>query len=260
MSYVQMSALTWPDAEALAQQDAIGLIPTGAIEQHGPALPLATDCLIAEELARRIADKLDDPVVVAPSLPGGLSTHHIAFPGTVTLPEEVFGGVLDAYVEAFERMGIRRIAIISGHGGNLNFLGRYEAAHAENGTDRLLIAHHDFNGYIEAMFTGARSEGFEPPPTDVHAGGVETSQGLALFPALVREDFKDVGGYTADEDGWMQRMFEDGMKAVSPTGVLGDPSQATAAAGEAIFAHIADYLTDWIAAELSSSIGAHSKS
>jgi creatinine amidohydrolase len=259
MSYVQMSALTWPDAEALATQDAIGLIPTGAIEQHGPALPLATDCLIAEELARRIADQLDDPVVVAPSLPGGLSTHHIAFPGTVTLPEHVFEGVIDAYVEAFERMGIRRVAIISGHGGNLNFLGRYEAKHAEKDTDTRLIAHHDLHGYIEAMFTGARTEGFDPPPTDVHAGGVETSQGLALFPDLVRE-FQDVEGYTADEDGWMQRMFEDGMKAVSPTGVLGDPSQATAAAGEAIFAHIAAYLTGWIAAELSSSIGAHSKS
>jgi creatinine amidohydrolase/Fe(II)-dependent formamide hydrolase-like protein len=50
------------------------------------------------------------------------------------------------------------------------------------------------------------------------------------------------------------------MKAVSATGVLGDPSGATAAAGEAIFAHIAGYLADWIAAGLSSSIGAHSKS
>jgi hypothetical protein len=106
MSYVQMSGLTWPDAEALAQQDVIGLIPTGAIEQHGPALPLATDCLIAEELARRIADRIDEPVVVAPSLPGGLSTHHIAFPGTVTLPEPIFEGVIDAYVEAFERQDI----------------------------------------------------------------------------------------------------------------------------------------------------------
>jgi creatinine amidohydrolase len=259
MSYVQMSALTWPDAEALATQDAIGLIPTGAIEQHGPALPLATDCLIAEELARRIADRIDEPVVVAPSLPGGLSTHHIAFPGTVTLPEPIFEGVIDAYVEAFARMGIRRVAIISGHGGNLNFLGRYEAKHAEKGTDTRLIAHHDLQGYIDAMFTGARTEGFDPPPTDVHAGGVETSQGLALFPELVRE-FKDVDGYTANEDGWMQKMFEDGMKAVSPTGVLGDPSQAPAAAGEAIFTHHADDLARWITAEVSSSIGAHSKS
>jgi creatinine amidohydrolase len=177
----------------------------------------------------------------------------------VTLPEDVFGGVLDAYVAAFERMGIRRVAIISGHGGNLGFLGRYEAAHAETGSSTRLIAHHDLQGYIDAMFAGARTEGFDPPPTDVHAGGVETSQGLALFPELVR-DFASVDGYTANEDGWLEAMFASGIDAVSPTGVLGDPSQASAAAGEAIFAHIADYLTGWIDAELSSSIGAHSKS
>ena len=141
-----------------------------------------------------------------------------------------------------------------------NFLGRYEAAHAERDAETRLIAHHDLQGYIDAMFTGARTEGFDPPPTDVHAGGVETSQGLALFPELVRDDFASVEGYTANEDGWMERMFTGGMEAVSPTGVLGDPSQATAAAGEAIFAGIADYLTGWIEAELSSSIGAHSKS
>jgi creatinine amidohydrolase len=259
MTYVQMTGLAWPDAGALASQDALGLIPTGAVEQHGPQLPLGTDCFIAEELARRIGDLLEDPVVVAPVLPGGLSTHHLAFPGTVTLPEEVFSGVLDAYVAAFERMGIRRIAIISGHGGNLGFLGRYEAAHGERGSDTRLVGHHDLQGYVDAMFAGAREAGFDPPATDMHAGGVETSQGLALFPSLVRP-FADVEGYTAAEDGWLQRMFESGIDAVSPTGVLGDVRPASAAAGEAIFTHIAAYLAGWIAAELSSSIGTYSKS
>jgi creatinine amidohydrolase len=256
MSYVRMTGLTWPEAKELG--DAIGLIPTGAVEQHGPQLPLATDCLIAEELARRIAERLEDPVVVAPVLPGGLSTHHLAFPGTVTLPEDVFGGVLDAYVAAFARMGIRRVAIFTGHGGNLGFLGRYEAAHAAADGDIRLIAHHDFAGYVEAMFAGARAAGFDPPATDVHAGGVETSQGLALFPQLVRAH--DLTGYVAGEDGWQERMLAEGIDAVTPIGVLGDPSRASAAVGEAVFAHLTDYLAGWIASELSASIGAHSKS
>jgi creatinine amidohydrolase len=257
MTYVRMTGLTWPDAKEL--QDAIGLIPTGAVEQHGPHMPLGTDCFIAEELARRIAERLDEPVVVAPVLPGGLSTHHLAFPGTVTLPEETFGAVLDAYVAAFERMGIRRIAIFTGHGGNLGFLGRYEAAHTSKDTDTRLIAHHDFEGYVDAMFAGARAAGLEPPATDVHAGGVETSQGLALFPELVRA-YADLTGYVADEDGWHERMFSEGIDAVTPIGVLGDPSKASAEAGESIFAHLTAYLASWIDAELSSSIGAHSKS
>jgi creatinine amidohydrolase len=256
MSYVRMTGLTWPEAEQL--EDAIGLIPTGAVEQHGPHLPLGTDCFIAEELARRIAERLADPVVVAPALPGGLSTHHLAFPGTVTLPEDVFTGVLDAYVAAFERMGIRRVAIITGHGGNLGFLGHYEEAHAAKGSGTRLIGHHDFAGYVEAMFAGAQAAGFDPPATDVHAGGVETSQGLALFPQLVRPH--DLTGYVADEDGWQERMFSDGIDAVTPIGVLGDPSRASAEVGEAVFAHLADYLAGWIASGLSASIGAHSKS
>ena len=198
--------------------------------------------------------------MVAPSLPGGLSTHHVAFPGTVTLPEDVFGGVLDAYVAAFERMGIRRVAIISGHGGNLGFLGRYEAAHAARGSDTRLIAHHDLQGYVDAMFAGARSEGFDPPATDVHAGGVETSQGLALFASWCARSPTSRATPPARTAGW---------SACSPTGIAGRQPQRRARRSRSrrpprperrSSAHIADYLTGWIEAGLSASIGAHSKS
>lgn len=245
MTYVAMTSLTWPEAEALASQHTLGLIPTGSVEQHGPQLPLGTDSFIAKEVGRRIGASIAEPVVVAPVVPGGLSSHHLAFPGTVTFSEELFGGALDAYVAAFERMEIENVAIFSGHGGNLNFLGRYEAQQATRGSSMRLIAHHDLAGYIDAMFAGARAGGFEPVETDVHAGGVETSQGLAAFPELVRP-FDDVDGYTEAEEGWLDRMLRDGMKAVSPTGVLGDVTPATADAGEEIFAHLTDYLVDWI--------------
>jgi len=257
MTYVRMTGLTWPDAKEL--QGAIGLVPTGAIEQHGPHLPLATDCFIAEELARRVAERIDERVVVAPALPGGLSSHHLAFPGTVTLPEEAFAAVLDAYVAAFERMGIHRIAVFTGHGGNFGFLGRYEAAHAERGTETRLIAHHDFEGYVDAMSAGAVEAGLEPAASDVHAGGIETSQGLALFPELVRPH-ANLTGYVTGDVGWQDRMYSEGIQAVTPIGVLGDPSNASAEAGEAIFAHLTDHLVNWIEVGLSLPMGAHSKS
>jgi creatinine amidohydrolase len=249
MTYVAMTSLTWPETEALSSQRPLGLIPTGAVEQHGPQLPLGTDCFIAEELARRIAAAIAGPVVVAPVVPGGLSSHHLAFPGTVTFSEELFGGAIDAYLEAFERIGIENVAIFSGHGGNLDFLGRYETAHAAGNSSIRLIAHHDLWGYVDAMFAGARAGGFEPVPTDIHAGGVETSHGLAIFPELVRP-FDNVKGYTEGEEGWVEQMLANGMKSVSPSGVLGDVTQATATAGEQIFAHITDYLAAWIAETL----------
>jgi creatinine amidohydrolase len=227
----------------------LGLLPTGSLEQHGPQLPLATDSLIAAELARRVAGALAEPVVVAPVVPGGLSTHHVGFPGTVTFPEDVFGGAVRAYVEAFERMGIRDVAIFSGHGGNFAFLEQFAAGYGSSGTGTRVVAYTDFDGYASAMFEGARRGGVEPPTTDVHAGAVETSQGLALFPELVRAH-EDVVGYVAAEDGWLERMFAEGMRAVSPNGVLGDPSRARVEAGEPIFEAIAAELVRWIAAEL----------
>jgi creatinine amidohydrolase len=245
MTYVAMEELTWPEAEALAHERVLGLIPTASIEQHGPHLPLATDSLIAAELGRRIGAAIAERVVVAPVVPGGLSSHHLAFPGTVHFSEELFGGAITAYVEAFERMGVEDVAVISGHGGNLGFLRTYEQTHREGDSGVRLIAHHDLQGYVEAMFAGARSAGLEPPETDVHAGGVETSQGLALFPELVRP-FNGVDGLTRAEEGWLERVLAEGIHAVSKSGVLGDVHPATAAAGAAIFEHIADYLAGWI--------------
>ena len=90
--------------------------------------------------------------------------------------------------------------------------------------------------------------GLEAPETDVHAGALETSVGLALFGGLVG-DHDGVEGYTAAEPGWMERIWADGIAALSSTGVLGDPSGATAATGQAIFDALADELAGWIARE-----------
>jgi creatinine amidohydrolase len=249
VTYVPMAELSWPEAEALRGRRVLGLIPTGAVEQHGPHLPLATDSLVAAELGRRIAERLVEPVVVAPVLPGGLSSHHLAFSGTVTLTEDVFGAVLTAYVEAFGRMGISDVAVFSAHGGNFAFLAQYEAAHAERNADARLVAYSNLTGYAEAMFAGARRGGVEPPSTDMHAGAVETSQALALFPQLVRP-FADVEGYMEERDGWLERMQAEGMHSISPSGVLGDPPRATAEAGEPIFQALTDELVGWIVGAL----------
>jgi mycofactocin precursor peptide peptidase len=100
------------------------------------------------------------------------------------------------------------------------------------------------------MFEGARRAGVEPPETDVHAGAVETSQGLALFPQLVRPVYAETVWYTAAEEGWLDRLLADGMHAVSPNGAMGDPSAAKPEAGGPITAAIVDYLSRWIADEL----------
>jgi creatinine amidohydrolase len=87
------------------------------------------------------------------------------------------------------------------------------------------------------------------PETDVHAGGLETSTMLAAYPELVRP-FSGVKGYTAAEPGWLQRLFVEGIRPISESGVLGDPTGANAEAGEAIFSAVADEMAGFFRAEL----------
>lgn len=243
-----MAELTWPEAKALGERgDAVGLIPTGALEQHGPHLPLGTDFLAAGDLARAVAERLPVPVVVTPTLTAGLSDHHLAFPGTVSLSQETFGGWIEAHIAGLERMGIERVAIFSGHGGNFAFIG--ELAKAHRGTAQV-IAYDDLLGFVRVMDEAARAHGLRAPPTDVHAGSLETSLGLARFDHGLVRDFAGVEGYTAAEDGWMDRIWSDGLAALTSTGVLGDPAGATAGVGEAIFDALVDELASWIAGEL----------
>jgi creatinine amidohydrolase len=164
----------------------------------------------------------------------------------VSLSRETFGGWIEAHIAGLERMGIRRVAVFSGHGGNFAFIGELAASYA--GPARV-IAYDDLLGFVRVMDEAARAHGLEAPETDVHAGSLETSLGLARFdPGLVR-DFAGVEGYTAAEEGWMERIWSDGIAALSATGVLGDPAGATAEAGQAIFEALTEELAGWITHE-----------
>jgi creatinine amidohydrolase len=247
VALVVMAELTWPEAKELGtRDDVVGLIPTGALEQHGPHLPLGTDFLAAGDLAQAVAERLPVPVVVTPTLTAGLSDHHLAFPGTVSLSQETFGGWIEAHIAGFERIGITRVAVFSGHGGNFAFIG--ELAQSYAGSARV-IAYDDLLGFVRVMDEAARSCGLEAPPTDVHAGSLETSLAMARFEEGLVRDFAGVQGYTAAEDGWMERIWSDGLAALTSTGVLGDPAGASAEAGQAIFDALATELAGWIARE-----------
>jgi creatinine amidohydrolase len=230
--------LTSAHAAALPD-DAIGLIALGAIEQHGPHLPLGTDMLLAQELARRVAESSSRPFVIAPVPGASLSQHHLSFAGTVTLDEETLRGHLDALVAAYTRMGLDQVAIFSAHGGNFSFLESYGRAQPN------VLAFSDRRRFFAVATEAAREVGLDVPATDEHAGVIETSQALAVFPTLVG-DHQDAQGLVEPFDGWEEKMFHDGLAAVSPNGVLGDPRAATAVAGEHINDALANMLIKWI--------------
>ena len=197
--------MTWPAAERLGGEGAIGLVTLAALEQHGPHLPLATDSLLGERLAREVAERLPGPVVVTPVVRGGLSTHHLAFAGSVTVPPNAYRALVVSYLEGLERTGIRKVAVFSSHGGNFGFV---RDLTAEYDGDLTLAGYSDLERFLEVMMAAAAEVGLQAPETDVHAGGLETSMMLAAYSGLVRP-FDGVEGYTAAEPGWLQRIFED---------------------------------------------------
>ena len=250
MGLVELGDLTWPEAQSLGRRGAIGAIAVGSVEQHGPHLPIAFDSIAALALVRATAARIQEPVVVPPLFMAGLSDHHLAFPGTISLLPETFGGVLTAYVEGLERLEIARIAIVSAHGGNFAFIGEFGRAYSAANAPTKVVGFDAFDAFVGAMFEGGATAGLHAPVTDVHAGLLETSVALHLIGQDRVRDFEHVAGYVADEPGWRERIYSNGLQALTETGVLGLPAGATAAAGEAITERLVALLAEWLATEL----------
>ena len=253
MTEIRMADLTWPEAERLRErEDLMGLIPLAAIEQHGHHLPLSTDVDIAELVAAEVAQRLDEPTVVAPVLPGGISRQHLAFPGSVSLPEEVVEGFIDAYLDAFSRLGVRFAAIFSSHGGNFNFITEATPRIAARHPELQVGGYGDWKRFALVLDGAANRANLGSPVTDIHAGAVETSVALAYLPELCRHDQLDYEGYVdnAPEKDWIRRMQQEGVQVFDRSGVLGAPRLANAAAGREVFEAWVDDLVAWIREEL----------
>ena len=108
------------ELRALAERDAIVVLPVAAMEQHGPHLPVMVDSLLCAEVALRTARRVAarQPVVVAPTVWSGLSEHHMAFGGTFTLDFATFSALLGCLCRSLASHGFRRIFLLNGHGGN----------------------------------------------------------------------------------------------------------------------------------------------
>jgi mycofactocin system creatininase family protein len=201
---------TWPEAAAHPRRALV--VPVGALEQHGPHLPLDTDTRIAVAVARRAVGERGE-VALAPPIAFGASGEHAGFPGTLSIGTAALTAVL---VELGRSASAdwRAVLFVNGHGGNAEAL-------------RDAVATLAYEGRRAAAFHVA------PRGADAHAGRAETSMLLALDAAAVRED-RAQAGETAPIGALLGRLRAEGVRAVSPNGVLGDPAGASAAEGEAL--------------------------
>lgn len=225
--------LTWPEAKVRLRTTDVAMLPVGAVEQHGPHLPLDTDAFDAEFLATEVARHCSDPKpLVLPVLPFGVSYHHEDFKGTISVSNEALTRFVYDIGVSVAKNGINKLVIINGHGGNSPALN--QAAQMIN---------HDAHIFI-CVDSGETSdpdiESMIKTSNDVHAGEIETSTALANRPHLVRitRMKKFVPHFSIHYLNFSAKRSVEWYartSKISASGVLGDPSAASAEKGRRIW-------------------------
>jgi mycofactocin system creatininase family protein len=208
---VWLADLSWPEVEVRAAAGALIAVPLGATEQHGPHLPLSTDTDIAVALCARLAEVRDD-VVIAPAVPYGSSGEHAGFAGTLSIGQDA----TETLVVELGRSAadtFRHLLFVSAHGGNAEPVTRAVRRLRDEGRDTLLHM--------------PRWRG-EP-----HAGSAETAMMLVLRPHTVAMERAVAGDLRPLAEVYAE-LRRGGVRAVSPSGVLGDATGATPGAGRTL--------------------------
>lgn len=220
---MRLGEATWQEVRTIASRgraedgtlSPILLLPVGSTEQHGPHLPLNTDTLIAEEVAERSLH-LTDGLIVGPTIGVTSSGEHAGFAGTLSIGASVMTQVvIELGRSATWAAGV---VFVNGHGGN----------------------HASVTGAVERLTSEGRNamawwpklpQRADGGPADLHAGRIETSLMLAIDPGLVRLELAAPGPSTD-----IAELRREGVRAVSSSGVLGDPAGASGGEGERFIA------------------------
>ncbi len=237
---MELAQLNWPDARDAIRQARVALLPVGAMEQHGPHLPLGTDWYIASHIAGQVAEQ--DGHLLLPGIRVGVSREHRQFWGTLTVSPGQLCDQAMAVARALGDHGLRRIVFVNGHGSNCAPLD--EAARHLRGDG---IHAFVFNWWQSIDTTLAE---LFPDPT-AHAGSIETSIMLVIHPDLVHEDRFEEAGSVSQWGTYVEGVLV-GFDAADFTdaGNVGDPSLASVGKGRTALSAARDSLgrfCSWLA-------------
>jgi creatinine amidohydrolase/Fe(II)-dependent formamide hydrolase-like protein len=239
-----LGELTWPDVkEFLAVHDVV-VVPVGSCEQHGPHLPIDTDAYDAFWLSLKAAEKARC-ALVAPTIYYGVSSHHMDFPGTVTLSPHVLEQLAYEVAYSLIKHGFKKIVFENGHGGNTPAL-QSAAQRIKMDTDAFVAI--DTVSLIPDFIEKSIQTSY-----DAHAGEFETSTTLANRESLVvkerikkpkirlpKSKYTKIGlKVSGPRVSWSFRT-----KEISETGVIGDPTKASKKKGETAWKLAIERLAD----------------
>jgi len=248
---VQWAEMTRLEVAEAAGRDTLVIVPVGAIEQHGPHLPLNVDVADAFEIARRVAERERD-VLVAPPVWWGYSPYHAGLAGTISLRPETYLALLQDVLDGIISHGFRKIFLLNGHGGNRNLISVavFECMRRTG----VSVAAASFWDMAGAEIAAIRES---PKGGMAHACELETSMQLVFQPHLVKmalasrqmvdsrksygtsfsfKDLMDFGAVTTGYD----------IAKTDPTGILGDPTLASAEKGRRILEAVLDGISRFI--------------
>lgn len=240
--------MTHEDFRAVDPDKWIAVLPVGAIEQHGPHLPVWVDACINKGIIERALDLVpnDLAVTILPMQPVGKSNEHIAYPGTLTLSSETLARVWREIGDSVARAGVRKMMIFNSHGGQPQV--------AEIVARDLRVAH-DMFCVTYSWFSGGTPDGVKDDPLarwGIHADEIETSMMMHLTPDLVRREhlanFRPRLADNAETYKWLNLIGPVGAgwqaQDLHPSGAAGDASLATAEKGKACVDHAAKVLVE----------------
>ena len=233
--------LSWPRIKANAEAGHVVIIPIGVIEQHGHHLPVDTDAFIPQEITLEAARR-DPEMLAGPTVHFGYTPSNKNFPGSISLSFDTWVALIRDVVRSVARHGFTRIALINGHGGQVA-LSRLTSAILQD-EDGVRVVAFDWFGLVTtemaSLFADEKSTGSRVG----HAGAVETSMNLHLRPELSDQGDRithlapSKPQFVSRVGGFVQTPREE----LSPSGVMGEPTLATAEKGAELFELAVDRL------------------
>lgn len=227
MAHNSLSEWTREDSADSAKRSVV-VLPVGALEQHGPHLPLATDTLLAEHIAYAATAGLPD-VVVAPAFTYGCSAHHLPYGATASLRTDTLLSALSDLANSLLESGFAGVFILNGHGGNTEVV---QLTARDVALDRQAFV--GGGSYFQIGESRLREAGaLEIGELPGHAGAFETALMLAAFPGMVRPRL--MPQRKPPESGWPEsRSYRLGSPGPfrSPHGYSDDPTAASVQIGQ----------------------------
>jgi creatinine amidohydrolase len=246
-----LSNLSWPDVKALDFSKLVVVFPTGSFEQHGPHLPLTTDTDLATAVAKGVEQRLADRVLLLPTLWPGHSTHHMHFPGTLSVDQFAYIDLIVNLGKSVASMGAKKCFILNGHGGNEPPLRpAFRELKTQVPQTRFVFA--SYWALASQVIKQVRESGMGGLN---HACEMETSMMLYLHPDRVKMEkaAPDGPSYTdpyrmADMQYGRPIFFVNEFHEVSKSGVVGRPELATADKGKRFLDGIVDSVSTFVEA------------